>query len=165
MRQLYRILRSILVSAVMLFAGIWLLLYILLSTPAVQEQLCNIARRELSQLLGTDVEIGSIGIAPFNSAVVKNLRVKDLQGRHLLEVEKVGAGINLWKLITRHRLDFTHAELIGLNANIIKDCEDCPYNLQFIIDALKSKEKKREAYAVRLFNSPCSDKKKCGQSR
>lgn len=127
-----------------MIAVVWLLLYVALSLPVVQKKICTITCRELSELLGTWVEIESIGIEPFNSAVVRNIEVYDQQGRPLLRAEKIGAGISLWRLITDHRLDFTHAEIIGMGAHVIQDSADSPLNLQFIIDSLQNKEDKKE---------------------
>ncbi len=140
MRTLYRIFRSIVVTVFFTVIGILLLLYIGLSLPPVQNLIRERAVKELSAFLGTKVEIEEVQFTPFNQVVVKNLTVCDRSDRKALQVERVGAGMALWRLITKGDMIFTHAELIGMRASIIQDRQGEPVNIQFIIDAFKPKD-------------------------
>lgn len=140
MRNLYRVFRSIIMTAVITVVGLIILLYIGLSLPSVQNVIRLRTEKELSQFLGSKVEIGEVQVIPFNQAVIKDLVVYDRQSRKALQVSRVGAGIALWRLLWNEDLVFTHAEIVGLRAQIIQDRAGEPLNIQFIIDAFKPKE-------------------------
>lgn len=157
MRNLYRVFRSIIMTAVITVVGLIILLYIGLSLPSVQNVIRLRTEKELSQFLGSKVEIGEVQVIPFNQAVIKDLVVYDRQSRKALQVSRVGAGIALWRLLWNEDLVFTHAEIVGLRAQIIQDRAGEPLNIQFIIDAFKPKEPGETAHKVRFPHSPCRD--------
>lgn len=138
-RNIYRVARSVLFSAIALVGVIYIGLYVALSIPAVQDDIRDTVQRELTKFLGSDVRIGSVEIHPFNEAIVRDLVVRDRSGLVCLHVEKVGAGINIGRLITEKRIELTYAELIGLDVSVRQRSENAPLNIQFIIDAFKPK--------------------------
>lgn len=140
MRILYRVFRSIAVTVVFTMVGLLLLLYAGLSLPSVQNLIRERAEKELSLFLDTKVEIGEIQFIPFNQAVVKDICIYDRQNRKALQIERTGSGIALWRLLWHGELTFTHAELIGMRADIIQESEGMPLNIQFIIDAFKPED-------------------------
>lgn len=127
----------------MLVAVLYLAAYILVSAPGFQNALRDRAEKELSALIGSEVEIGSVGISPFNEVVVRGLTVYDRQGSVCLRASTVGAGINLWRLMRDRRVELTYGEIIGLEANIVQHTEGGKLNIQFIIDAFKPKDRNR----------------------
>ncbi|MDE6805664.1 MAG: hypothetical protein K2J05_02530, partial [Muribaculaceae bacterium] len=68
----YRVVRSVLFSAVVTVAVIFIGIYVLLSLPAVQDRVRRIARDELSSLIDSRVEIGKVNIHPFNEVTVSD---------------------------------------------------------------------------------------------
>ena len=56
------------------------LLYIILSISPVQRAVGRRAEKELTALLGTDVTIGNVEIAPFNRVTLGDISVKDTNG-------------------------------------------------------------------------------------
>lgn len=140
MRTLYRLLRSLVVTTVFTVVGLILLLYIAISLPIVQNLIKNQAEKELAFFLKSEVTIGEINFLPFNQAVIKDLVVYDLSGRKAVQVKRIGAGIALWRLLTKGEMIFTHAELMGLQAQIFQDRSGESLNIQFIIDAFKPKD-------------------------
>jgi hypothetical protein len=122
---------------------LYMLLYIALSIPFVQNIIKDTAQNELSLFLDTKVEIGELQISPFNSVVIKDVVVYDQENKEAVNIYRLGAGINLWRLFWHQKLDFTHAELVGLNASISQHTADAPLNIQFIIDAFKPKDKNK----------------------
>lgn len=139
MRNIYRIFRSIVVTVVLMTLGLSLLLYVGLSLPSVQNVLRERAEKELSTFLGSDVEIGELQVLPFTQVVVKDLTVYDLSHRKCLQVSRLGAGLDIWKLLWHGDMIFTHAELVGMRATLIADHVGEPLNIQFIINAFKPK--------------------------
>ena len=111
----YRVVRSLLFTAIAVVAVLYVGLYVTLSVPSVQEKVRQVACEELSALVGSRVEIGDVTINPFNEVVVRDLILYQPQpdGRQCLYVEKVGAGISIWDLLAHRRVIITYAELIG----------------------------------------------------
>ena len=95
---IYKVARSVLFTAIIFVAALYLIIYILLSVPALQNRIKEVARVEA--FLGGDVQIEGLTIRPFNEVVVSGLSVFDPEGERCLRVETVGAGINIWRLIT-----------------------------------------------------------------
>ena len=141
---IYKVIRSIIFSVTLFVVGIYVLAYVLLSIPAFTNMVKTRAGMELSNLLGGRVEIGDLNIFPFNEVTIDRLEAFDPTGEKFLEVERIGGGIRLWKLITEGRIEFTYAEIIGIDATIVQKEKDGPLNIRFLIDALASKDDNKE---------------------
>lgn len=139
----YKVVRSVLFSAVVFVAAIFIGLYMILSLPAVQDRVRRIAETELSEFIGIRVEIGEVSIHPFNEVTVSRLDVYQPDGQLCLHAEKVGAGISLWHLIADRSIVVTYAELLGLRADIRQETEGAPLNIRFLIDAFAPKDKNK----------------------
>lgn len=143
MSGIYKIIRSILVGVMLTVAGLYALLYIALTLPPVQDYICRTASEELSEKTGGKVEIGHVSIYPFNEVVVHDMKVWSPEGEHVMTAGKVGAGLSLRSLFRDRRIVFTYAEIMGLEAHISQPAAGAPLNIQFLIDAFKSKDKNR----------------------
>lgn len=142
-RQIYRILRSILFSAILLVGALYLLLYIVLSVPAVQTSIKERAEDELSDFLGSRLKIGSLSIMPFNELKLSDITLYTPEDEKCASVETVGAGINLFKLMAKGEIEITYAEIISLDALITQGKEGGSLNINFLIDAFKPKDKNK----------------------
>ena len=129
----------------LLIVGFYILIYILFSIPAFTNAAKDIACAELSSFLGGEVKIGQFNIYPFNEVNITGLEVYDPLGVKCLEVEKIGAGISIWKLITERKIELTYGEIIGLEGRVVQPEEGSPLNIDFIIKAFEPKEKKEKA--------------------
>lgn len=123
-------------------AGLYLLLYVAVLLPPVQQWLCDVASTELSRKTGGKVSIGSMRIHPFNELQLNDVSIRDPHGQPVLDTEEIGAGISLGRLIFEGKVVVTFAEINRLDAHIIQVEPGAPLNIQFLIDAFKSKEKK-----------------------
>lgn len=132
-RLFKRLIINILIIAVIAYAG----LYLLLSTPAVQQKVRNIAVRELSHRLNVPVGIGSINIQPFNKLTINDLFLPDQAGDTLLYVNRIMAGFE-WLPLRHKQLVITNAQLFGFDVHIRKDTPAARPNFQFVIDAFRS---------------------------
>ena len=140
MRKFYTIIRNVVVAAILLIVGIYLILYIAISLPFVQNTIKEIAQTELSKFLNTQISVEQLSIAPFNQVVLQNVTIKDQDRKELINIDKLGAGINLWALLSKGEIIVSYAEIIGLDAKITQKEQGAPLNLQFLIDALKPKD-------------------------
>ena len=143
LRNIYRVARSVLFSVITLVAAIYLILYILLSVPAVQTRIKVIAEKEATKFLGGEVSVQALTIRPFNELILNGVEVHTPDGEKCLRVETLGAGINLMRLIKGEGIEFSYGEIIGLDAYITQDRQDSPFNIQFIIDAFSPKDKSK----------------------
>lgn len=139
-RSVYRVIRSILFAAVLTVAGIFILSYLILSIPWTQKQIKATAEKELSVFFKAPVEIGSLDIRPFNEVRLSDVAFRTPSGQKCIVIDRLGAGIAIWKLITTGRIEVTYAELMGMKAKIEQPTENAPLNIQFIIDAFKPKK-------------------------
>lgn len=142
-RNIYRVLRTVLFSLILTVIGIYALLYVAISLPWVQDKIRQRAEIELSNFLGSDVSIGSVKLKPFDEAVLGDVEIKDLKGRRCVAIEKLGAGINLFLLLSENKIEITYAELLGLDGRVIQDRKGEPLNIDFIVKALSPKDKSK----------------------
>ncbi len=136
------------------FVTIFVTLYLVLLIPSVQDRIKNTVEDELTNLLKTDVKVGSLTISPFNKIILNGVDIPDLNGKTLLKVDKLGVGFSLYNLVTRKRIVFTYAEVIGLKGSIYRETLQSPMNIQFIIDVLSPQDKKEppQKYDLSIYN-------------
>ena len=104
--KIYRVLRSILVSVILTMAGIYIILYLILSIPAVQSRVRSVGEVELGKLIGTDLSIGELQFSPFNQVVLYDVFVPDACGDTVFVADKIGAGISVYNLLVNRRIVF-----------------------------------------------------------
>lgn len=141
--NLYKVTRSVFFSVIFLITAVYLILYILISVPAVQNVIRDVAEREASKFLGGDVRIESLSLHPFNEVVIHGLEVYGPDHVKCISVETVGAGINLMRLIKGNGIEITYGEIIGMDASVVQQTEDSPLNIRFIIEAFQPKDKNK----------------------
>ena len=152
--NIYKVLRLFIVLGIGAFATIFILLYLILLIPSVQDSLKGVAEEELSNVLKTNVDISELSIEPFNKIVIYDLEINDQNGEDLIKIDKLGAGFSWYNLLLKHRLVFTHAELIGLEGNVYKQNKESESNIKFLIDALSSKDKTKPSknFDISIYN-------------
>lgn len=143
MKKSYRVLRMILVTAIIAIAVLPAVLYVALSLSGVQRRIADTLETELSAMLDAKVTIGSLGIIPFNRVVLRNVAVEPTPGDTALTVRRLGAGVSLWDGLTSDSWRVDYVEIIGMRARIHRDSANAPMNIQPVIDALKPKDKNK----------------------
>lgn len=138
----YNVMRSVVVTALVAVISIVVLFYLLLLSPSIQAWMCDKGEKAIGEYLNTTVDIGSVSITPFNQLELNDVLINDQQGDSLLTIGKLGAGISLKDLLSDRRIVITYGEIVGLNGHVTRQDKDSPTNMQFIIDALKPKDKK-----------------------
>lgn len=128
-----------------LLIAVPVMLYILFCFPWVQERATSIAEKELTNLLGSRVEIGIVDLAPFNRVVLRDVDVRDMRGEPLLKAKHLGAGVSLWQSMMKRQIVVTYAELIETRVNLYRDSIGAPLNLDPILARLKGKPKKEKS--------------------
>ncbi len=142
MRKIYSAIRLITLTVIISAITIYLLAFILLSIPGIQDKARQIGVAELSKVLKSEVAIDHIQITPFNKLALYGVHLLDQQGDTLLHAHKISAGIAMNELLFQQELIFTNIQLFGADIRITQETPDSPTNLQFIIDAFSRKEEK-----------------------
>lgn len=154
MRKFYSAFRLLVHIVIISVIAIYTLSYILLSVPGIQDRVRHVGVEELSALLGSQVAIDRIQISPFNKLELFGVYLPDQQGDTLLYANKASAGIALTDLVFNKELIFTNIQLFGLDARISRATPDSATNLQFVIDAFKSKsDKPKEKIKFKINNA------------
>ena len=143
MKRFYHILRALLIALFAIVLGTPMAIYVITSLPSVQQHLCKAGENELSKLLGTEVDIESIGITPFNRVSASNVTILDDFKKEALNIEHLDAGIDLYELFLNDKIVITHAAIIGLDAKIYQTDSASQLNIHNIIERLKPKDKNK----------------------
>lgn len=143
MTLFYKILRTILVTLVLLALVVPSVMYAVLSLPGVQRTIAERGKEELTALLGVPVDIERAEIRPFNKVTLHGVSVAVAPGDTALKVSRLGAGLRMGKLLMHGRLVFSYAEIIGLDARLWRDSASAPLNIQPIIDHLKPRDRNK----------------------
>ena len=149
-RRIYRVVRSVLFTAIVAAGALYLLLYLLLSIPPVQNKIKEIAVKEITAFLGGEVEIESLDILPFNEVRLKGIRFISPEGDECLKVGTLAAGIRVYRLITEGKIELTYGEILDLDGKVVQKEKDGPLNIDYIIEALAPKDKNKPPTKIDL---------------
>ncbi|MDE5687298.1 MAG: translocation/assembly module TamB [Paramuribaculum sp.] len=139
MKWVYKTLRAILVVCLVLAIVVPAGLYVALSFRGVQNAVRERAETELTSLLGMDVSIGDVYMAPFSRLTLRHVAITDSLGDTAVSIDRLGAGVSIPRLIFRRRMVVTYTEIIGLDAQLRRDSVGAPLNIQPMINALAPK--------------------------
>ncbi|MBD5289455.1 MAG: translocation/assembly module TamB [Bacteroides sp.] len=142
-RHTYRTVRSVVFATLLTIAGIYLGVYGLVSLPWFQNKVARSAEKELSVLLGGELKIGKLMILPFSEIQLKEVSLADRGKDPCIRIASVGAGIDIWRLITEGIFDISYVEIVGLDGRVEQAQQDGKLNIDFLIEALKPKDKKK----------------------
>ena len=135
--KIVRILAIVVVSIVLLN----ILLFLLLSVPAVQRKATDFALSKLQPIVKTEMSIGSIHLQLLNRIKLGDVYVEDQQQDTLLYAGKIDVKFNPFGLL-KNKLQIYSANLEDFTANVYRENPDTTFNFQFIIDAFASDEPK-----------------------
>ena len=124
----------------------------LLNTKTVQNYARNIIVEELRKKLDTELDIAHLYFRPFNTIGVDSLHVLDRESNKILLVDNVTASVDLFELLRRNFV-ISSARLTDFDAYLSKQSSDSSLNIQFIIDAFKSKDEKPKSQLDFKINS------------
>lgn len=160
---IYNTLRALIVTLLIIGAAIPVGLYVILSTPWAQKQLREITQDQLSQLLGTEVSIGSIEFEPFDQIKLHDVIINDDFDQQALKVGTLSSRFEIGYLLSSGHLSFDYAVIDRLDARIYKKNHNGPLNIAGIIEHLKPKDQKKpptkfefEIGTVKITNSSVS---------
>lgn len=122
-----------------------MLSFILLQFNKIQNYIADTLTRELAESLHTRIEIGNVDYHFFNKLKIENLYIEDQQQDTLLQVDKIYAGFDCWKLI-HGKIVFSNLEIDRFHANIKTDASG-KSNFDFLF---KKEKQNKDATIVNL---------------
>lgn len=128
-----RILRVILII-VGVIVTLNIILLVVVSLPATQRKVTSIAKKEVSKLLDTDIDLSSIHYRLFNRVNIKDLLVPDKQNDTLLYIGELDLRIRPLDFLFKKQITIANLEIDSLYANVYADSTKSPFNFQFIVD-------------------------------
>lgn len=143
MKWVYKLFRALLVVSLVLAVLIPACLYVAFSIPAVQNSIRSKAETELTELLGMNISIDAVNIAPFSRFTLRRVALTDSLGDTVASIDRLGAGVSMPRLILKRRLVINYAEIIGLDARLARESDTSPLNIQPMLDALAPKDKNK----------------------
>ena len=117
---------------------------ILLQFNRIQNFVVDIITQDLSNSLNTKIEIGRVDYHFFNNLRIQDVYIEDQQQDTLLQIHKIYAGFDFWKLFKR-KIVFSHLEIDRLNANIKTDASG-KTNFEFLF----SQKPRRDSVLIDL---------------
>lgn len=124
----------------------------LLNTSKVQEYAKDLIVEELKNKIGSDLGVGRLHFQPFNTIELDSLYLYDLSKEKILVAERVSAGIDLFSLL-KGELVITSAWLTDFEVYLSKETPESPLNIQYVIDAFKSKEERPKSKINFVLNA------------
>ncbi|MDR1103464.1 MAG: translocation/assembly module TamB domain-containing protein [Tannerella sp.] len=93
----------------------------------------------LSAQLDVPVNIGKVELVWLNRLALSDVSLDDRRGERLFEAGHVSAGFRVWPLL-RKKWVFTTVRLFNFSLNLHRETSAAPLNLQFVLDALASRD-------------------------
>ncbi|MBD8349202.1 translocation/assembly module TamB domain-containing protein [Dysgonomonas sp. HGC4] len=134
-KKAFKVLTYIILS----FIALIIILYGVLSIPAVQRKLVDFALGELRTILKTEVRIDGVSLRLFNHVNLKGVYVEDQAKDTLIYAGNLDVHISPWSLL-RNKLLINEIELEDVTANLSQQTSQSDFNFQFIIDAFSSSD-------------------------
>ena len=117
----------------------FIVVFVLILTPPVQNFIKKKAVTYLEKKLQTNVAIGRIYVSLPGKVVMEDIYIEDRQKDTLLAAASLKMDINIWKLVFKGEVDITRTELKNSTAKIKRQLPDTAFNFQFIADAFAPK--------------------------
>ena len=119
--------------------GLYLLIILTFSIPAVQEYLGQRAARILAKELGTSVTIGRLKYGLLSHLTLYQVNIKDQRGVNMLTAGRISAHLDLLPLADG-KISISTAQLFGAHAKFYQRDSLAKPNFQFVLDSLASKD-------------------------
>lgn len=107
----------------------------------IQEYAKNLIVKELKDKIGTELGIGKLHFQLFNTIQLDSVYLYDQSNTKVLMADKLSASVDMFAL-SHGKIIFTSAGLSDFEIRLSKETSDSPLNIQYIIDAFKSKDDK-----------------------
>lgn len=139
MKLAWKIFRAIAIVLLVLAIALPASLYVLLSTDPVQNEVRDTASRELSKLLGVQVDIDDVTIHPFNKLSVRGVRIiRPAFSDTVASIETISAGFELYHFMRTGELIIDYALVDNAAFNLWRQDKSSPVNIEEILGHIRS---------------------------
>lgn len=114
-----------------------------LKLPPVQNMIGRWISDAVSNKINSKVEIGNINLGFFNRVIIDNVKIYDQEDSLMIASSRLSVSIDLLKAV-KGNVSISSAQVFGLRAYLSKKNNDAPFNFQFALDSLASKDKQEE---------------------
>jgi len=114
--------------------GLFLLIWIAIQIPAIQNKIVQQITQSLSKTLDTEVSIDRVSIKFFKTITLEGIYIEDQQQDTLVYAKEIGVNIGLLKLFSNH-IHVNKVYLDGANAQLYRAEADSLFYYQFILNA------------------------------
>lgn len=132
--------------------GGYLFILFLFNIPITQQVVTRFSENILEDKIGSEVSIGTIHLGLFNRIILKDITLKDQEGIDLLKCGLATCKIE-WAPLLKGEVSLRTISLLDGNICLYKKEKHLPHNFQFLIDAFKSKEEKKDQKLNLRINS------------
>ncbi|MFR9165814.1 MAG: translocation/assembly module TamB domain-containing protein [Dysgonomonas sp.] len=133
-KSIFRRILKVILYIVLGIIGLNVILYILLSIPAVQQQVVNFAIKQIKPIVNTEISIDKVRLSLFNNINLQGVYVESQTQDTLLYAKDLDVKFNIWKLFD-NKLEIKSIDLDKVLINVSQETPDSPFNFQFLIDA------------------------------
>jgi len=113
---------------------------IVLNTNWFQQKLTDTVIRDFKQRTGATLTIDKVGYNIYSGLELHVIHLKDRKGKPILSAERIDGAIQLLPLL-HQEIRFQTIRLIRANLYLSKKTTSSPLNIQFILDAYKTKKR------------------------
>ena len=111
---------------------------VLLNVPAFQTFIAARVASALAEKLGTRVSISRVDLGILNRVIIDDVNIFDQRHKPLLNASRMSAKLSLSDLLSG-KITVTSAQLFGIKLNAYREDSKSPFNFQFVLDSLASK--------------------------
>ena len=122
--------------------GGYLFILFLFNIPVTQQAVTRFSESIIENKIGSEVSIGTIQLGLFNRIILKDITIKDQEGKDLLQCGLATCKIE-WAPLIKGEVSLRTISLLDGNICLYKKEEHLPHNFQFLIDAFKSKKEEK----------------------
>lgn len=129
--------------------GLNVVLYALLSIPAVQKQVLDFAVNKVKDITKTEISIDKIQLKLLYFVSLDGVYIEDQKQDTLLYAKNLEVRIYPWDLL-QNKLNIGDINIEGTTINISQETSDSPFNFQFLIDVFASDSTKEDTSSSSL---------------
>ena len=132
-------LKTIINIIIWTLVAIYIAVITLTNIPAVQTFIGKEIAGVIAAKLHTNVSISRVDVGFLNRIIIDGVRIDDLRGKKMFQATRLAAKISLTDL-ANGRVAVSSAQVFGMDTYLYRDSAGQPLNIQFVLDALASKD-------------------------
>lgn len=117
---------------------IYFAIIVMLKLPPIQRSIGGWVSHVVSEKINTNVEVGNVDLGFLNRIIIDDVKIYDQRDSLMLASTRLSAKLDILEAI-KGKVSISSAQLFGFRAYLSKDSANAPFNFQFVLDSLASK--------------------------